>query len=181
MPGANHMDLDTLYDRHIEQVYRYLRSRVACTQDAEDLTAQTFTAALRALPEYRAQGSAAAWLMGIARHKLMDYYRTRRDSLSLDAPGEGDAQALGEALMSGQEPLESLVGQRLRVQTVLAALARLPADQAEVIRLRLLADLDTGQTAAAMNRSPAAIKMLLYRALRTLRQELLPAESEENR
>ncbi len=64
-----------LYRQHVKQVYRYVLARVSNVGDAQDLTSQTFLTALESLPNYRGQGAFGAWLMGIARHKVMDHYR----------------------------------------------------------------------------------------------------------
>ena len=66
---------DALYRRYVDQVYRYCYSRVGHQADAEDLTDQTFLAALQRLPDYDGREEFAAWLFGIARHKCADYHR----------------------------------------------------------------------------------------------------------
>jgi len=164
-------DFTVVYHAHVRQVYRYLLAWTGSVQDAEDLTAQTFEAALRDWHRYRGEGPVIAWLMGIARHRLLmgiarhrliDFYRRQRPISEID---EGEA--------APAPPLDDVIGQRLRLDQVRGALAALPGDQAEVIRLRLLGDLSTAETAAVMGRSPDAVKMLLHRALRSLRAQLV--------
>src|SRR5512143_2325725 len=90
-PGA----FARLYDIYVQPVYRYLYSRVGTMHDAEDLTSQTFLAALEHLPRYRERGHFAAWLFRIARSKVLDHFRRNRFELSLEdaetAVSGGDA------------------------------------------------------------------------------------------
>jgi RNA polymerase sigma-70 factor (ECF subfamily) len=163
-----------LYQHYAQHVYRYLLTRVGSAHDAQDLTAQTFAAALKSIGGYRAEGSPAAWLTVIARNLVVSYYRRRRHELSLD----------DDALDAHIRPLtapatEEIVGRRLRMASVLAALNRLPAERAEVIRLRIFAELSTAETAQAMGKSEAAVKMLLHRALGDLRRLLAGEENDE--
>ena len=58
-----------LYHLHVTRVYRYQMAHVGSAQDAEDLTSQTFMAALEEFHSFRRSGSFAAWLMGIAAKK----------------------------------------------------------------------------------------------------------------
>lgn len=151
-----------LYHAHVRQVYRYLLARTGNIPDAEDLTAQTFEAALRDWGQYRGTVPVAAWLMGIARHRLADFYRARRPLAPLD-----------ESAVAPSPPLEDWVGQQLRLEQVRRALTALPTDQAEVIRLRLLGGLSSAEAGAVLGRSPDAVKMLLHRALKALRAQLV--------
>lgn len=64
--------------RYADHLYRYLRSRLAPTYDqVEDLVHEVFLAAWESLPAYHGSGSLLAWIMGIARHKVEDYYRAQ--------------------------------------------------------------------------------------------------------
>ena len=73
-----------LYGRYVERVYRFLLARMGSTEDAQDLTSQTFLAAWERIDSYGGRGSFGGWLFGIARHKLADHYRQRRAQVSLD-------------------------------------------------------------------------------------------------
>jgi RNA polymerase sigma-70 factor (ECF subfamily) len=156
-----------VYHRHAAHIYRYLLAQVGSTHDAQDLTAQTFAAALKTIDRYRAQGSLAAWLTVIARNLAINHYRRHRREVPLD----DDAPLIAPAT-------EEIVGQRLRMASVVRALNQLPAERAEVIRLRIFAELSTSETAQAMGKSEAAVKMLLHRALHDLRQHVALEELE---
>lgn len=60
------------------QVYRFIYRRVAPAHaDAEEILQDTFVAALRSTPRFRGDETVLAWLYGIARHKIADYFRQR--------------------------------------------------------------------------------------------------------
>ncbi len=59
-----------------DELYSYIRSRLAPRYDqVDDLVQEVFLAAWKSLPQYRGEGPLRAWVMGIARHKVEDYYR----------------------------------------------------------------------------------------------------------
>src|SRR5690606_29988536 len=64
-----------LYDRALPQVYGYRRVRCGGDAVAEDLTAETFLAACAAVNNGQAPVVSSPWLIGVARHKLVDHWR----------------------------------------------------------------------------------------------------------
>ena len=74
-----------LYRRNVPRVYRYHIAHTGNVKDAEDLTSQTFMAALEGIRSYRGTGSFAAWILGIASKKRLMYFRGRRPEVHLDA------------------------------------------------------------------------------------------------
>jgi catechol 2,3-dioxygenase-like lactoylglutathione lyase family enzyme len=64
-----------IYRRALPQVYRYLLPRCGSTALAEDLTAETFMAAVAAARRGSVSEVSVAWLVGVARHKLVDHWR----------------------------------------------------------------------------------------------------------
>src|SRR5262245_66616865 len=64
-----------LYDHALPQVYGYLLARCGQRAVAEDLTAETFLAAVDAVRAGRGAAVSTAWLIGVARHKLSDHWR----------------------------------------------------------------------------------------------------------
>ena len=104
-PGA----FERFYRRHVETLLGFFARRTHDPELAADLTAETFAAALGARRRYRPEaGAAAAWLFGIAMHKLADAqrrgYAERRarrrlgmERLELDDDDYARIEALAEA------------------------------------------------------------------------------------
>jgi len=159
-----------LYHRHLQRVYRYHLARLGSPADAQDLTAQTFLAALEGITSYRGSGSFAAWLMGIAHNKLSLHYRQGSHTEALeDSPEPADPSPA----------LELVAGKRLQFAQVCRALTRLTAERAEAIVLYIFADLSAAEAGRVMGKSDAAVKMLVQRGLVELRQQLVPLQMEE--
>src|SRR5262245_29357607 len=76
-----------LYRRHVQSVYRYHLAHTGNVKDAEDLTSQTFMAALEGISTYRGAGPYITWLMGIASRKRALFFRRKgnRPDVPLDA------------------------------------------------------------------------------------------------
>lgn len=154
------LEFTALYRRHIDRVYRYLRYRVGNEQDAQDLTTQTFMAALESLQSYRGQGTVIAWLLGIAYHKLVDWQRKERVTAPLAA-----ALTIPDAALRP----EDLVIQQVERQGLEQALLLLAPERAEALALRYFGELTNGEVAKIMGKNEAAVKMLIHRGLEDLR------------
>jgi RNA polymerase sigma-70 factor, ECF subfamily len=76
--------------RYADNVHGYVHARLAPRYDqVEDLVQEVFLSAWENLGRYRGTGSLEAWVMGIARHKVEDYYRQRlRSPESIDDPDQ---------------------------------------------------------------------------------------------
>ena len=151
-----------LYQRYVTPVYRYIYTRVGNVADAEDLTARVFTEALEGLHRYREQGSFAAWLFTVARHKVTDYYRSQRRNLPME-------EAL-DSPCDGTDPLGHLVREEA-LRRLAALVAQLDEEQQELLRLRFAGGLTYGEIGRTVGRSEAAIKMAVHRLLRRLQAE----------
>jgi RNA polymerase sigma factor (sigma-70 family) len=153
-----------LYDRYVQPIYRYLYSRLANAQEAEDLTAQTFLSALEALPRYRDDGHFSAWIFSIARNKAMDYFRKRKRETGLDIV-ETEARA-------GAPDLLAQVIQSQDVRRLSELISSLGEADQELIRLRYLADLSFAEMSALLGKREDAIKKALYRLLARLESQM---------
>jgi RNA polymerase sigma-70 factor (ECF subfamily) len=142
----------SLYDTALPQVYGYLLSRCGQRALAEDLTAETFLAAVRA----EADGGAPTtvpWLIGTARHKLVDHWRRKdREERSLRLLDGGESAT--------EDPWDDELD-ALRADEVLERLS--PAHRA-ALTLRYLDDLAVPQVAALIGRTLHATEALLVRA-----------------
>jgi RNA polymerase sigma-70 factor (ECF subfamily) len=136
----------SLYDETLPKVYGYLLARCGSRAVAEDLTAETFLAAVDATGPVT-----AAWLIGTARHKLVDHWRRReREERSLRLAHDEDVVDPWDVRLDA-----------LRAQQVLESLA--PQHRA-ALTLRYLDDLPVPQVAALLRRTVHATEALLVRA-----------------
>jgi RNA polymerase sigma-70 factor (ECF subfamily) len=156
-----------LYRRYLDAVYRFHLVRTGGVAEAQDLTSQTFVAALESIDRYRQQGSFAGWLFGIARHKQADYYRRRRRDLPLES--------IETAPHPDPSP-EQITTTHLAFEWVVRTLHTLTPDQAEALTLRLYGGLSTAEVSEIMGKSEAAVKMLVHRGLGRLQERLAFAE-----
>jgi RNA polymerase sigma factor (sigma-70 family) len=154
-----------LYRQHVKPVYRYILARVSNVSDAQDLTSQTFLTALESLSNYRGQGAFGAWLMGIARHKVMDHYRQ-----VLPHPEYGLEDA--DDVMDEEARPDEAVSHRLQLERVRAKLDVIAPERAEAIRLRIFGNLSVPEVAHAMGKQEPAVRMLIHRGLRDLQEQI---------
>lgn len=151
-----------LYERHLASIYRYIYYRVGNQQDAEDLTETTFIKAWEAIASYTiGKLPLIAWLYRIARNTVIDQSRKRKAEL-VDLDEQYD-------LASPDTPIEEEVALGADLNQVMEAMAKLPEDQQEVVTLRFLSGMSHNEAAEIMGKSLASVRVLQFRALKTLR------------
>ena len=142
----------SLYDRALPEVYGYVLARCGARALAEDLTAETFLAAVRA----EADGggpTTVAWLIGTARHKLVDHWRRLERE-------ERGLRLLDGGAHHSEDPWDDQLD-ILRAREVLVQLS--PGHRA-ALTLRYLDDLPVPRVAALLGRTLHATEALLVRA-----------------
>lgn len=158
-----------LFDEHQAAIFRYLWARLADRHTAEDLTGEVFVRMVTALPGYQVTSVPfRAWLYRIARNLLVDHYRRTGPRAPLPLQAAHDQSA------PESDPIQ-LAEQRLSLAQLQRALAGLDEAQRDVVALRFLSGLSLAETAAALDRTEAAVKALQHRGLAALRQALTEA------
>jgi RNA polymerase sigma-70 factor (ECF subfamily) len=155
-----------LYDRYAGRVYGYHLRRSGDPNAAEDLTAETFAQAWFARTRFRddADGSAGPWLFGIARNVLLASVRRRRLE-------RGACERLG-LLDRIDRPTLPAAPEESWLDGLDEAMADLPADQRDAIRMRIVEDLSYSAAAARLDATPQTVRARVSRGLRTLRTRL---------
>ena len=151
-----------LYNIYVRPIYRYIYTKVGEAKQAEDLTAQVFLEALESLPRYRHDGHFAAWLFSIARHKVTDYYRTRHEGIPIEA-------VRGETEKA--EPLAGLIHEE-EISRLSGYIHQLKEDDQELLRLRLVAELNFGEVARLTHCNMETAKKRYYRLITQLREQM---------
>jgi len=152
-----------LYMQHHEQIFRYVWSKVADPNLAEDLTGEVFMRMVTRISTYRPTGVPfQAWLYRIARNLIIDHIRKTASNSAV--PLE-NAQILPDR---GASP-PSLVENKMTIEKLQEALKQIDHDQAEVIRLRFLVGLQVNEVAERLEKTAASVKALQHRGLAALR------------
>lgn len=155
------------YRRHVDAVLAFFRVRTGDPELAADLMAETFAAALIAAPRFKPRREpAAAWLFTIARRKLIDSWRrgrvedAARRKLGLE-PIELDDGGLAR--------IDALIDEEREPRPLVELMDRLPADQREALRLRVIDERDYLEIARELECSEAVVRQRVSRATRSLR------------
>ena len=152
-----------LYERYLESIYRYIRTRVSEDRTAEDLTETVFLRSFESLDRYKEKGLRfSAFLYQVSRNLLVDHYRREEDELPIEnADHIGDTQA----------NIEDVIIQQDQVENLRVCMEALPEEYQEIIRLRVLLELSTTECAQWIGKTEGAVRVLLHRALKALKRQ----------
>jgi RNA polymerase sigma-70 factor (ECF subfamily) len=150
------------------RLVRFLRAREPTA--ADDLAGEVWMAVATGLDRFVGDGAAfRAWVFSIARRRMADH---RRRGIRRNTHLVGNESF--DATPAVDDPEHYVVGQMSAQQAAQLVVATLPADQAEVILLRVLADLDVAEVADVMGRTANWVRVTQHRALRRLANRLGP-------
>jgi len=171
--AGNLQAVASLYDDHINQVYRYALARLGNVHDAEDVAEEIFLKMLNGLPGYQwRKVPFAAWLMRIAHNEVINFTRRNgRRSLDTELPeelvdrgGNNDPAETTERLMA--------------LEDLRKAVALLPEAQREVIILRFASGLSVADTARTLSKNENNVKVLQHKGMQRLQALMTPKYPE---
>lgn len=158
------------YDEALPQVYGYLIRRCGSVAVAEDLTSETFLAAVDAIRRDRMDELTTAWLIRVARNKLVDHWRrTMREERKLTVL-KGEPEPAGD---SWNVVLDAHIAHQV--------LSRLAVHHRASLTLRYLDDLPVAEVAHHLGRTVGATEVLLVRARHAFRVVYDQIAGEEER
>lgn len=155
-----------LYNAYFSRVYNYVHYRVNDFHDADDLTSQIFTKLLTKLKYYRPEKAPfSVWIFTIARNTVTDYYRRRvRNTYT-------SLEETVELTDSGFSPDDAVASKEMR-QHLHSALAALGQREQEIIALKFWSGCTNRDIAKLIGISESNTGVILFRAIRRLRQIL---------
>lgn len=154
-----------VYRRYAPALFAYVYRHICVREDAEDIVFDVFLSLLqnRKYSTFE-ESKQEAWLWAIVRNKVADYFRhtTRRPQVSIEW--------MAESLYAGDgyNPEQRSLEHEEYVQLA-RAVHMLPEHQQEVLRLRFGHGLNSDEIGSVIKKSGAAVRMLLSRTLRHLR------------
>jgi RNA polymerase sigma-70 factor (ECF subfamily) len=154
-----------LYDHYQPQIYRFVLLKIGDKAEAEDITHQVFLSAYENVGGYRENGNPfGSWLYEIARNRVTDHYRLAKADFPL--PDE-DSEIF--AVPAG---LPDAVDEHFNLEKVRGALVTLRPEYQDVIIMRFVEELSLEETAANLEKTVGAVKLLQHRAIHALRNTL---------
>lgn len=162
---------EQLYRKYVAQIYSLALYETRDPHAAEDITAGVFLKAFAALPRFREQGQGEestfrTWLYAIARNVISNQRRRERRhpehpiELALDLHAPDDPAGTAET--------------RLQARRALEAVMELPPERRQAVVLRFVSELSAREIGQIMGRSEGAVRVLIHRALVSVRQRLEP-------
>jgi len=148
------------YDEALPVVYGYFVRRCGDRGTAEDLTSETFLAAMDAARKDVPPPMTVPWLLGVARHKLADHYRRRHDRFSVP-------------MAELPEPVDPVDDWDVELDRIVAesVLAKLSEQHRTVLALRYMDDCSVPECAQLIGRTVHATEALLVRARRAFKKQ----------
>lgn len=159
-----------LYDKYVSGIYRFISFKVNSKEEAQDLTSEVFLRAWHYLLESRDVVSFTSLIYRIARNIVIDHYRARRNNISLDEQLENDEDETASPTDMGQQI--KLIDTGLEVNAVIEAMKKMKEEYRDILMLRYIEELSTGEIAEIVGKSHVSVRVLLHRATTTLKNIL---------
>jgi RNA polymerase sigma-70 factor (ECF subfamily) len=145
-----------LYEQFFEQIFRFIFTRVSHKQTAEDLSEEVFITVFKRLSSLTSPDAFTGWLYTIARNKVIDHYRSRKEVSDLSEVE--NSTDFSYSLVDAAEL--SFTQKRL-----MKAIEQLSPEQQKVVQLKFLEDLETSTIASLLGKTTGAIRVIQHRAL----------------
>ncbi len=180
MPNANSIqnETETWLAEHGDYLYRYALLRLRNDDTARELIQETMLAAWRARQSFRAESSVRTWLVGILKHKIIDYFRKqiRERTLVENAGNDPTSAYFGEQGSWREAPVrwnadpEQLMNNRQFMKVLTSCISGLSEQQQSVFSLRELNGEDTDTVCNACDISPTNMHVIMHRSRLMLRK-----------
>jgi RNA polymerase sigma-70 factor, ECF subfamily len=155
--------LSALYEHYFPKVYRYAATRLATTEDAEDVTEEIFLRIIDNIGSFAWRGLPfGAWVFRIARNEIVSHVRRQKV--------RGNIAPLSEFIPDHSPDHTLVVEMELTMVTVRKAMERLPEAQRQVVSLRFGSGLSVSETAQALGKTENNVKVLQHKAIAKLQQ-----------
>lgn len=163
-----------VYDAYVKQIYRFIYFKVSSAEQAEDLTSEAFLKAWQYLKEKRDVANLQALLYSVARTVVIDHYRAtaaERANVSLDENiADETVDASSEKFLKDMET-------KFDTTLVLERLRGLKDEYRDVVIMRYLDQMSTGEIAAVLGKTPSNVRVILHRATKALSEAIAHDQS----
>lgn len=180
-PGSSESNPIGWLEQYGDYLYGFAFSRLHNETAAEDLVQETLLAAWQSYQKFAGNSSEKTWLIGILKHKIIDYYRhsSRQETFVLN-DGQTDEEMFDESGVwhENASPAfwnatpEAVFEQKEFQKVLQKCLAELPENLLAVFTLREIEGFETGEICEILDLSPNNLWVMLHRARLQLRREI---------
>ena len=151
------------YNTHQPNIYRFIYFKVSNNEKAQDLTNETFLKVYKYLKDDDIEiTNFRALLFKIARNLVIDFYRTRRDEVSLENFPE----------IADQVELEEEVDQKIKIEKIKKYLSSVKPEYQETIQLHFFEGLSFSEISEIIGESEGNVRIRAHRGIKQLKKAL---------
>jgi len=153
-----------LYDKHIDEIYRFVFLKVSTREVAQDITSETFRKGWEAYKQNPEMENPRAYLYRIARNLVIDHYRTKKQHVS-------DQEIIDE-LEDESKDLQERAAEHKDMAMVKKAMEKLKDDYQDIIIYKYLEEMTNSEIARITGKSEGAVRVTAHRAINALEKEI---------
>lgn len=156
-----------IYDKYVEQIYRFVFLKVNSQETAQDLVSETFLRCWEAFRDKKDIKNPRAFLYQIARNLVVDHYREKGKAVMISA----DSASLPDP----REGLEEKTNKNLELDRIKSCLTSLKEEYQNAIIWYYLEELPISEIAHLLGKTEGATRVLISRALQALKEKVSEA------
>lgn len=174
LQAGDDLALNEIMNRWTPRIHAYLFRLLGNSEDAKDLTQETFVAVYSSSGRYRPTAKFSSWIFGIATNQARQRirWRMRHPEVALEVLDE-ENEPVGHHQTDTQTPV-TIMETSERAKAVRRAIQSLPVAMREMLLLAEYEDLPQSEIAKIVGCSVKAVETRLYRARRVLKERLSP-------
>lgn len=161
-----HRRFEEAYRQFAQGIFRFIYFKVSDYELARDFTADTFIRFWKQLAKGKEIQNNKALLYFIAKGITIDYYRKKKNTRSVSL------EKIDERLLGVIDTDEDKFSTREELEQVYIKLKEIKKEYQDVLLLRYVEDLRISEIAGVLNKRENTIRVLLHRALKTLKKKL---------
>ena len=151
--------MEELVKKYQKSIAGFVRKKISDEGVVEELTQDILLAAYNAIPDFNGKCSEFSFICGIAKHKIIDYYRKKKLKTILFSVNPKFEEIAEDALTPERDVLKEELKSEIK-----KTIKELRADYSKILRLKYVEDLRSSQIAQMMKLSVKAVESRLIRA-----------------
>lgn len=167
----NRRGLELLYDRYKKYVYTIAFRYAGNKEDALDITQEVFIAVFKAMDSFKEQFSLLPWIKKITVNKCLNFIRSKRESISLNATTESGDEL--QNILYSEDVTENTIVCKDTKKLLEDAIRNLPDNIRLAILLRHMKQMKYEEIASCMKLPPGTVKTLIHKGRKVIKETLL--------